>query len=156
MEDFPVQNNQDNLGSISRFWFIPVDYLLAQGDTLGYVVRSVTKQPGKVWFKGSNLPDTLVFDDSPAETDHGRLYPITLKGSVAGDSVSILKQFSGMLGFKYLVIYCDNNAQYKLIGSKDAGCRFSFKLQKDINQYEFTFSISSSNPCCFVDDTVLI
>lgn len=155
----PFPNIPDeNIPGLDRFLFAPVDDVAVVGDAINHLISSITWQSGKGWLEGFSEHGTLEVEEVPEETDHGTLYKCKVKGLLSKDSPTLAAYLKELKGYRYLVALKDLNEVWKLYGSLEKPCLFSFGLSKDAenNHYEFSFSaIHTDEAPYFLDESII-
>ena len=156
MNDFN-QVYTENLPGVFKFWFAPTTFINSISEASDFLISSISWDSGKDWYQGWSLQGQLLTMEENEETEHGTLYNCSLKVIYPGDDSDIVSLFNEMRTYRFIVAFKDGNGQYKLLGSLDAPCKFTYKLSKsqEVNQYEFMFSCVAFDDLPFLDSSVV-
>ena len=116
MGDIYRNINSSVAGLKPVFWFVPV------GDVLSVTNGIVVLKSGKQWFTARSTKFKNVFTSQQKEGD---IHGVELKALITKDSPDleyVLSKLSTLMG--YLVVYCDNNGYYWLVGTLKTPLKF--------------------------------
>lgn len=115
------------IGGLRHFFVVAADDILSIPDALNYELpMPILLAPGAQLIQLEFPEDGAEFSENSAESDHGLFYKQKITLSLPKDSPEI-SSWSNTLGkVKYaVVIYCDNNGFWKIVGSQDFPLSFS-------------------------------
>lgn len=111
----------DNLGGLLKIWAIPpADITLG----IGSVVFSTEDNIVEMYCS----PGSMSFTENETQQRWGTGYKTELKAFAPKDSAEAHEIVAGMTGRKWIVIYLDQNEQYKCVGTTDIPLRVAFDL----------------------------
>lgn len=142
----------DNIGGANSFQFIPIDRVRVFPRPVdGIITKALTfKSWDHRFFLAYTTEDSLIFTEEKKTNDHGTFYDQILEGFTPKDEENLAALFDEMEGFKYIILYKDNNQNQKFIGSLESPLTFRHSLEtkeeaSGRNGYNITFSGRSSH-----------
>ena len=111
----------DNLGGLLKIWAVPPDDI-----TIGINTVSFSSQDNIVEMYCS--PGSLSFTEKQTSGNAGTSYKTELNGFIPKDSEEALNIITAMTGRRWVVIYLDQNEQYKVAGTAGVPLRVAFDL----------------------------
>lgn len=141
----------ENMGGVLRLWAVPQADISVSGNHATIV-------------SDTNMVDIYIKEDSAAFAEElnksfsGSIYKVDISAIIPCDTDATLKQIEDMeRRSKYLVIYQDGNANYKLAGSTKVPLRFSAKASTgtgaaSLNNYNITFAGLQRKRAIFIAD----
>lgn len=109
----------DNLGGLSLFYYADADdiaYIPAAIN--GIISDDILMKEGKVFYAFRATQGTLGFSEPMKENRIGSLYSPEFKGFVPKDTPQLQQAFAEITGRRLVILYRDNNGQWKLVSSK--------------------------------------
>ena len=145
----------DNLGGISRLWCIPpsmVMEILPDGLT-GYHTMEVYSLGSAYAIHA--IPESIEYIETQKQADAGSYYEAELTGRLAKDSPELFLALKDLRNKPWVVVFQDQNGQYKVIGSFREHLWFSTDLRTGsqyagLNHVRFAFSGSLTLPGRFL------
>lgn len=153
MNSFP-SNVSENIPGVANFWVVPVDDVNSIS-IIGQQVTGITFNSGKSWTPGEFVQDSLIYSEPNEETENGDLFQMVLKGSLAGDTKTLTDYFEEIKNLKFVVMVLDNSGTYKVFGSMTQGARFGYTLNKETNQFDYSFWWKSGKPAWYGSASLL-
>ena len=124
-----VLTNEDNTGSLAKFWFIPVSDVVSIPAAVDYVIpSSIIVQEGKNWYTANVTQDTPGFEDKETTFKGAKGRSISLVGFVPGHHSALSKLFRAMELIRFLVLAEDQEGNQRLLGSIENPMRFKFSF----------------------------
>jgi len=138
----------DNMGGLLKIWAIPPTDIIIGSNSVSF-----TTQDNIVEMYCS--PGSMSFTEKESAEKSGTLYKTELNAFVPKDSESAQQIIAGMTGRRWVVVYLDQNEQYKVAGIVDIPLHVSFDLgtgadTPDRNGHSVLFSGSQVSKAKFI------
>jgi len=111
----------DNMGGLLKIWAVPPTDIIIGIDSVSF-----SSQDDIVEMYCS--PGSMSFTEKENNTQSGLSYKTELNAFVPKDSPEAQIIIEGMSGRKWIVVYLDQNEQYKVAGTVDIPLRVAFDL----------------------------
>jgi hypothetical protein len=111
----------DNLGGLLKIWAVPPSDI-----TIGINSVSLSTEDNIIAMYCS--PGSMSFTEKESTGKAGTSYKTELNGFIPKDSEEARTIIKGMTGRKWVVIYLDQNEQYKCAGTAGVPLRVAFDL----------------------------
>ena len=139
----------DNMGGLLKIWAIPPTDIIIGSNSVSF-----TSQDNIVEMYCS--PGSMSFTEKESAEKAGTIYKTELNAFAPKDSDSARQIITGMTGRKWVVIYLDQNEQYKVAGTVEIPLRVSFDLgtgtdTPDRNGHSVLFSGSQISKAMFIE-----
>ncbi len=144
-----IKNPSSNLGGVSKFFLVPTDQFSNLGSPDSDGLRYLTISSFNTSWEINAVYQSLEYIENQVESAAGPYYDKSFQAIIPKDSVKTHIDLQSMVGKKWLLIYLDQNGNYKYVGSPEYPLRVSFsvrpgKLITDLNQ--FVFRVSGKSP----------
>lgn len=138
----------DNMGGLLRIWAVPPSVISISGST-----ASMSSTTNVIAIYAT--PGTIGFSEKEVSGKPGQSYDIELVAVTPKDSQEARDILDLLDGRRWVVIYLDQNEQYKVIGTPETGLRVSTDLNtgkdtSDMNAYTLKFYGQQPNRAVFV------
>lgn len=121
-----LKPESENMGGSVFFYFIPSSEVSGFTKTSDYKVSSLVLQSGSDLSAGYASPNSLVFQATPSETEHGTVFDILIKGFYPRPGYQMMEIFSDMVNERFIVLVKDNNGNSRIAGTIDQPLSFRF------------------------------
>ena len=111
----------DNMGGLLKIWAVPPGVITIGSNTVSF---SNTDTIVKMYCS----PGSMSFSEKQTKGKPGTSYKTEISGFVPKDSQEVQVIIDDMSRRKWVVIYMDQNEQYKVAGTPDNPLRVSFDL----------------------------
>lgn len=140
----------ENMGGLLRIWAVPPSVI-----TVGINGAAISSTADVIAIYCT--PGTIGFTEKTGKDESGTFYNAELVAKTPKDSEDALDIIEQLAGRRWVVIYLDQNEQYKVVGTEDNGLRFSVDLDtgKDTpnyNGHELKFYGKQENKARFTDN----
>lgn len=148
--DFPISFTKNNVGSILKFWFIPIDEIDIEPEIYNLTLMGDYTFLNQLALRtGYFDKDTAVYDNSDATNKSGSLRKNNLSASISDASPELDSLFCEMKCKRFIVFFADNNKNVRVLGRKNEGAFFEFSFtskenRKDAPIYSFKFYTETS------------
>jgi len=118
------------LGGLNRVFVVPVDQVISLPDPENYsILTQIQLAPG-AQLTELEMPDLgAEYSEISADNDHGSFYKKKLELFIPKDSPAIAAWINTLGKIKYsILLYCDNNGLWKVIGSQEFPMAFGSEL----------------------------
>jgi hypothetical protein len=140
----------DNLGGLLAIWAVPPDDIY-----IGFNAVS--------FFTAENIiemycsPGSISFTEKETQEKYGLGYKNELNAFIPKDSLEVQAIINYMTGRKWVVIFLDQNEQFKVAGTPEIPLRVSFDLDTgadtpDRNGHSISFYGTQTSKAKFIDD----
>ena len=151
------QYTGDNIGGLEKFQFIPVNDIISIPRATNHVITeaiTIDALSGAQWFDAYVTEGSLGYKETEKKNQHGNSYDRILVGLVPKDTETLADLFDEMEGFRYVIIYTDNNGKKKVVGSIESPLQFKADMDTKVdangrNGHPITFFGSSSHKAYF-------
>lgn len=160
--DFPFPDQQENMGGIISFEFIPareVLRVLSNGNPLAVTVILAV---GKSWRKGYSTIETSALSGTGSQTPSGYLKEKTFPGFFPKISPQHARLMEAMAREKFFLIKVkDANGFTRVLGTPENPAIFSFsestgQSHSDRNGYTFSFAQQSENEALILEPDAVV
>lgn len=152
-----VNKPSDNLGGIARVWCIPPAMVtdIRPVDLTGESILEVYSLG--TTYSLYCIPESLEYTETEKQADAGSYFEAELTGRMAKDSPELWLSLRDLRGKPWVVVYQDQNSQYKVIGSPREPLWFTTELKTGaqfaaLNHVRFAFTGALTLPGRFLQE----
>jgi hypothetical protein len=144
-----------NPGGMKEINMSLVDDIISIPLVYGNVMNKGFKmKAGKSFHRFYFTPDSCVFKEGFAKTDHGKEFTYTISFFYPGPTAEVIKQLEDMTRDRFIIVAKDNNNNYRVLGSADSPARFTYDHTTDVaiinlNRAQCTFTAKSNRTALY-------
>jgi len=133
-------------------WALADDILIYPQVVDGVITQDLVFVAGRGWQTIRCIENSQSYDDEGSPTENGALYPVTIKGSVRGESaINRIRFANGANAQRFVVKIRDNAYLTKIAGTPNEVLTFKYKYTTGNNMpamrgYSFEFSGTLTAP----------
>ena len=154
MNSITKPDHLDNIGSIIKLWYVPVDDVTNMSRPIhdyGGITLAANKQWLEFYFSPQSGSYKVKFKPGPK----GSFFESKITGMTPRQDVNLNTSINQMCNTAFLCKILDANGSYRIIGTKDFPLRFAFdfdsgKKPADKNSVGFLFSCQSKYAPIFI------
>jgi hypothetical protein len=140
----------DNLGGILKIWAIPPDDIIIGFNTANF---KTTANISELYCS----PGSISFTEKESQEKYGLGYKNQLNAFIPKDSPEVQSIINSMSGRKWVVVFLDQNEQFKVAGTPEIPLRVSFDLDTgadtpDRNGHSISFYGIQTSKAKFIAD----
>ena len=140
----------DNLGGLLFIWAVPPDDITVSFNTANF--RTTANIIEMYCSLGS-----MSFTEKESQEKYGLGYKIQINAFIPKDSAETQAIINDMIGRKWVVVFLDQNEQFKVAGTPEIPLRVSFDLDTgadtpDRNGHSISFYGSQTSKAKFISD----
>lgn len=140
----------DNMGGLLKIWAVPPSDIVVGSDDVSI---SSTTNIVEIYCSPGSMSFTEQQNNPPA----GTYYKSEVKAFAPKDSAEAKRIIDDMTGRKWIVIYLDQNEQYKVVGTALVQLHVAFDLDTgadtpDLNGHSVSFFADVDSKAIFIND----
>jgi hypothetical protein len=140
-----TESQTDNMGGLSLIWPIAVSSLKTFGDIYDAKINTFSVLSGTSLDPLYVMSETLKFKQEKKDGAEGIYFDTKLEAEAPADRIELQKFISSLENEKYILVFKDNNGQYKVMGTPDQPLNIDAELDAGqvegaLNAYRITFS----------------
>jgi len=140
----------DNLGGLLAIWAVPPEDIV-----LGFNTANFRTTANIIEMYCS--PGSISFTEKESQEKYGLGYKNQLNAFIPKDSPEVQSIINSMSGRKWVVVFLDQNQQFKVVGTPEIPLRVSFDLDTgmdtpDRNGHSISFYGTQTSKSKFISD----
>ena len=140
----------DNLGGLLFIWAVPPDDLSISLNVVSFLT---TDNIIEIYCS----PGSISFTEKESQEKYGLGYKNELNAFIPKDSPEVQAIINSMSGRKWIVVFLDQNEQFKVVGTPEIPLRVSFDLDTgsdtpDRNGHSISFYGTQTSKAKFISD----
>ncbi len=150
-----INKQTKNLGGISKFFLVPVDQYVSLSDPDANQIRTLTITSMDTAWEISAIYQSIQYSEKLQLSKSGYYYDKSFTARIAKDSAQTYADLRSLVNRTWILIYQDQNGQWKLVSNPAYPLRFEFSTTTgsnvaDLNHFEIKLKGKGADPSAFI------